>query len=65
MKQRERDQRNLSPTPEAVAAMYVYSRIYAAQKGGCMDFWDSLPATQKLFCKELVEKIIATSKRRC
>ncbi len=50
--------RNLRPTSEAVAAMYLYGAEYAASGGGSMDFWDSLDASRKRHCQELVLKII-------
>lgn len=49
--------RNLNPTSEAIMAMALWGARYAAQRGGSMDFWDTLnPAEQKL-CAELVERI--------
>lgn len=50
-------QRNLDPGAEAIAAMYLYSAEYAAQRGGSMDFWDTLPASKKRLCTEMVNKI--------
>lgn len=49
--------RNLNPHKAAVAAMYLYGREYAAQGGGSMDFWDSLPDRQKGLCRNLVAAI--------
>lgn len=60
--QRERDQRNLNPTPAAVIAMTIYSKLYSEQNGGSMDFWDALPGQQKVFCKDLAAAVIAAAK---
>ena len=51
--------RNLTPTPAAVIAMNLYGKVYSEQKGGSMDFWDNLPGQQKVFCKDLADKVIA------
>lgn len=58
MNQRQRDRRNLRPSSEAVAAMYLYGAEYAAQNGGSMDFWDSLDESRKQLCRRLVLEII-------
>ena len=58
---KDRDRRNLNPTPAAVLAMNSYSRLYREQYGGSMDFWDNLPGQQKVFCKELADKVIAAN----
>lgn len=50
--------RNLHPTAEAVAAMYLYGAEYAASGGGSMDFWDSLDDSRKRHCREMVLRII-------
>lgn len=58
MDDRERAARNLNPHAEAIAAMYLWSYEYAhKQRGGSMDFWDSLDDRRKRICAELVEKI--------
>jgi hypothetical protein len=49
--------RNLNPTPEARVAMIIWGAEYAAQRGGSMDFWDSLSADRKRRC-ELVVKTL-------
>lgn len=49
--------RNLNPIPEAVFAMYHWSKDYSKQMGGCMDFYDSLSNFDKDFCKRAVEAI--------
>lgn len=50
-------QRNLDPSAEAIAAMYLYGNEYASQGGGSMDFWDVLHPSKKRICTELVNKI--------
>lgn len=56
--------RNLNAHKPAVAAMCHYGERYAAQKGGCMDFWDSLPDSEKCICRDMVEKINAAREER-
>lgn len=51
-------QRNLDPSAEAIAAMYLlYGNEYASQGGGSMDFWYGLHPSKKRICTELVNKI--------
>ena len=50
--------RNLNPTPEAKVAMIIWGSDYAAQRGGSMDFWDSLDRVRQIRC-ELVVKALA------
>jgi hypothetical protein len=57
MKMRERDARNLNPHKSARAAMWLYGHAYAAQSGGSMDFWDSLPEYKKRLCRDMVDAI--------
>jgi hypothetical protein len=49
--------RNLHPTPEAVFAMFHWHKEYAAQKGGSMDFYDTLEKWEKDFCRRAVKAI--------
>ena len=49
--------RNLNPHKQARAAMYLFGKRYAAQRGGSMDFWDSLSDSDKRLCRKLVEDI--------
>lgn len=49
--------RNLNPHKAARAAMWLYSKQYANQKGGSMDFWDSLPEDKKNICRRMVGSI--------
>jgi len=54
---KEQDRRNLSPHKPAVIAMWLWSREYALQRGGVMDFWDKLPELRKKLCRECLDKI--------
>lgn len=49
--------RNLNPHKAAKAAMWLYSKQYAASGGGSMDFWDSLSESAKRKCRDLVSGI--------
>ena len=56
--QAARDRRNVNPTAEALIAMNIWSHEYAhEQRGGSMDFWDSLNESRKRICRELAERI--------
>lgn len=48
--------RNLNPHAEAVLAMTIWGREYAAQNGGSMDFWDSLDDSRKRICADLLKR---------
>lgn len=64
MAERYPDQtRNLNPHADAILAMCMYGGEYAAQRGGCMDFWDGLSQERKRFCRGVVEKILAARHR--
>ena len=52
--------RNLNPHKPARVAMYLYGEAYSRQKGGSMDFWDSLPESSKRLCRQLVAEIEAS-----
>jgi hypothetical protein len=52
------DARNLNPTPEARLAMLIWGKRYSEQRGGSMDFWDSLTPSEQRICEEGVEKIL-------
>ena len=59
MTEAERAQRNMNPHAEARLAMSMWSHEYAhEQRGGCMDFWDSLDARRKRICREVVDGIL-------
>ena len=56
--QAARDRRNINPTAEALVAMNIWGDDYAfKQRGGSMDFWDSLPEFKKDRCRDLVNRI--------
>ncbi len=55
--EKQRDRRNLDPHKGAVAAMWLWGEAYAAQRGGSMDFWDSLTEDQRRQCIRLVQDI--------
>ena len=52
--------RNIHPHAEARLAMSLWADEYATQRGGCMDFWDSLPPRRKRFCADLLNDILAS-----
>lgn len=57
--ERQRAQRNLNPTAEARLAMWLWSHEYAhEQRGGSMDFWDSLDDARKRRCREIVDDVL-------
>lgn len=37
--------------------MHFWGAEYAAQGGGCMDFWDGLEEGRKRRCRELVTRL--------
>ena len=49
--------RNLNPTPAAVVARIIWGDEYAAQRGGTMDFWDTLSTDRKRRCEMVVEEL--------
>lgn len=51
-------QRNLNPHAEARLAMVIWSSDYCKQRGGVMDFWDTLSAGQKRQTRELLDKLL-------
>jgi hypothetical protein len=51
------EKRNINPTAEAVLAMNMWGADYAAQRGGCMDFWDQLAEGEKKRCLEIIDRI--------
>jgi hypothetical protein len=56
--QAARDRRNINPTAEAYIAMSLWSHEYAhEQRGGSMDFWDSLDESRKQRCRDLAQRI--------
>lgn len=55
-----RPDNNSNPHAEARMAMNIWGREYAAQNGGCMDFWDTLSEGRKLQCYREVDLILHT-----
>jgi hypothetical protein len=49
--------RNLNPTAEAIVAMCIWSKEYSEQKGGSMDFYDSLSIPKRKQCISVVHDI--------
>jgi hypothetical protein len=63
--ERRQAQRNLNPHAEAVLAMNLWNDEYAfKQRGGVMDFWDSIGESRQRRCRELVERIVSTRRER-
>jgi len=56
--------RNLHPTPEAIVAYIIWGEEYSKQKGGSMDFWDSLSQDRKNRCILVVKKINSNGDKR-
>jgi hypothetical protein len=63
MTEQERDKRNLNPSKEARAAMWLWSKEYSKQAGGSMDFYDKLDPSRKRLCTQMVDDILAASWR--
>ncbi len=57
MDETQRARRNLNPSKEAIAGRWLYHKRYAEQRGGTMDFYDSLTASEKKNCKQMVKDI--------
>jgi hypothetical protein len=56
--EKQRAKRNLNPHAEAIFAMVHWSDDYAyKQRGGSMDFWDSLPDWKKKIARNAVDRI--------
>lgn len=56
--------RNLNPHAEARAAMVIWSEEYASQRGGSMDFWDTLPDHRKRLCAKFVDDILSSGRAK-
>ena len=64
MNQRERDRRNLQPHAEARLAMEMWSHEYAhEQRGGSMDFWDSIGEQRQRFCMNVLDEVLEAQAR--
>lgn len=58
MDDKERAQRNLNPHKAARLAMVIWNEDYAfKQRGGVMDFWDSLPEGKKWTARRALKAI--------
>lgn len=59
-----RAQRNGNPHRPAIVAMTLWSSRYAAQRGGSMDFWDTLREPEREQCRRIVAEIMAAPTER-
>ena len=50
--------RNLNPIMPARVAMIIWGKEYSEQRGGSMDFWDSLDDYRKRTCVFVVEALL-------
>lgn len=57
VRERARDRRNLNPTAPARVAMAMWGKRYSEQRGGSMDFWDTLTEGEQRTCREVAEKV--------
>jgi hypothetical protein len=64
MDEKERARRNLNPHAEARLAMSLWSHEYAhEQRGGSMDFWDSLDDYRKRICVDVVNAVLDANEK--
>lgn len=62
--ERQRDARNLKPHAEARLAMNLWSHEYAhEQRGGSMDFWDSIGAERQRMCRRILDEVLESQAR--
>ena len=54
-----RDRRNMNAIAPARVAMCIWGKRYSEQRGGVMDFWDTLSNSEKLQCIAAAEVIRA------
>jgi hypothetical protein len=47
----------MKPHKQAVTAMFIYHEQYAAQRSGCIEFWESLSKSEKRVCQDLINLI--------
>jgi len=52
--------RDLNPTPAARVAMLVWGDAYSKQRGGSMQFWDSLPNDKKRLCEMVANNLVGS-----
>ena len=55
--ERKQAKRNLHPHKAAMAAMWHWGQRYSQQRGGSMDFWDSLSDFERDLCRRMVREI--------
>lgn len=60
----KKEARNLSPHGEAILAMALWGREYAAQRRGSMDWYDSLPEKRKQECRILLNRLSAADREQ-
>lgn len=60
----QREQRNLNPHAEALLAITIWSDEYAAQRLGCMDWYDQLPGIRKRMCRMALDAIEGLPRER-
>lgn len=53
---------NLRPHAEARLAMAYFGKEYAAQRGGCMDFWDGLAPYQQELITRILDEFLRAMK---
>lgn len=59
MSDAEQSRRNLAPHAEARLAMALWSHEYAhQQRGGSMDFWDSIGKSRQRICRDVLDGVI-------
>lgn len=59
MTEQERAHRNQHPHAEARLAMWLWSHEYAhEQRGGSMDFWDSIGEQRQQRCIYIVDEVL-------
>lgn len=55
----ERARRNINPHAEARLAMAMWSHEYAhEQRGGCMDFWDSIGPSRRRIVTDTLNSVL-------
>ena len=63
MTEAQRAHRNIHPHAEARLAMSLWSEAYAfKQRGGSMDFWDSLSPSKQRLCRDIVDGVLKSAK---
>lgn len=55
----QRERRNMNATAPARVAMCIWGQRYSEQRGGAMEFWDTLSEAEKRQCIAAAENIKA------